>query len=139
MALSEKLAVFPYNPLAGGLLTGKYLGGLQEGRFLSSPHAKTYQNRYGNSDVTEWISRFVAFAKARNFHPVSLAISWVSSHASVTAPIVGARNVEQLEPALRSLEIPMTEELRRELSALTPEPSLATDREDERSPEAAYK
>lgn len=139
MALSEHLSVFPYNPLAGGLLTGKYLTDLQEGRFLSSPNAKTYQRRYEESDTTSIISRFIAFAQERGFHPVSLAISWVASHPAITAPILGARSVEQLEPALKALDIPMTEELRKELSLLTREPPLATDRSDEKATDATYK
>lgn len=127
MARSEKLAVFPFNPLAGGLLTGKYLDASKEGRFLSGIHTKTYQARYSSPEATSIVSRFVSFAKERNFHPVSLAISWAATHPSVTAPILGARSVEQLEPALRSLEIPMTDDLRKELNALTTEPPLATD------------
>ena len=136
MALGEHLAVFAYNPLAGGLLTGKYLGNAKEGRLLAD---KTYQLRYGSPEEQKRVTRFIAFAKERNLHPVSLAISWVAHHPAVTAPILGARSVEQLEPALRSLEIPMTEELRKELNALTPEPPPATDRIDERSPEATHK
>lgn len=127
MARSEKLAVFPFNPLAGGLLTGKYLDKPQEGRLLSGSHSKTYQARYSLPETANIVSRFVSFAKEKDFHPVSLAISWVANHPSITAPILGARSVEQLEPALKSLEIPMTEELRKELSALTTEPPLATD------------
>jgi len=130
MALEEKFAVFPYNPLGGGLLTGKYLEGAKAGRMISGNHTKLYLERYKN--MNDDVARFVAFAKERNFHPVSLALSWVASHPAVTAPILGARSVEQLEPALASLEIPMTQELRRELSALTHEPPPATDRTDER-------
>lgn len=135
MALSESLAVFPYNPLGGGVLSGKYLSG-SNGRLQSN---KVYQLRYGNNKDSNEVRNFIAFAKERNFDPVSLAISWVASHPGVTAPILGARNREQLEPALKSLEIPMTDELRKELSALTAEPPIATDRNDERSVENILK
>lgn len=138
MALSEKLAVFSYNPLAGGLLTGKYLSGEQEGRFHTSKNAKTYQLRYGDPAASLLVSQFIDFAKEKNFHPVSLAISFVASHPAVTSTILGARSEEQLDPALKSLEIPMTKELRKELSMLTPAPPLATDRADEMSPESDF-
>jgi aryl-alcohol dehydrogenase-like predicted oxidoreductase len=50
----------------------------------------------------------------------------------VTAPIIGARNLEQLEGSLKSLEINMTPELRAEISRLSPEPPLAHDRAEEK-------
>jgi aryl-alcohol dehydrogenase-like predicted oxidoreductase len=55
----------------------------------------------------------------------------VGSHPAVTAPIIGARNLEQLEGSLKSVDVPMTPELRAEVSALSPEPPLATDRSEE--------
>jgi len=136
LAQAENLAVFPFNPLAGGVLTGKYLQNQKkDGRLASNT---TYQLRYG-AVYEEPVAQFINFAEKRNYNPVSLAVSWVATHPAVTAPILGARNVEQLEPALRFLEIPMTLELRQELSALTPEPPPATDRNEERSPNALLK
>lgn len=136
MALEENLAVFPFNPLAGGTLTGKYLNDSKEGRMLFNT---TYQLRYGAPENKERVAHFIDFAKERNYHPVSLAISWVAHHPAITSPILGARSLEQLEPALDSLKIPMTTELRKEISDLTPEPPPATDRNDERSAEAVLK
>jgi aryl-alcohol dehydrogenase-like predicted oxidoreductase len=51
----------------------------------------------------------------------------------VTAPIIGARNVNQLRSSIAAAEIPMTPELRAEISALSPEPPPATDRSEERT------
>ena len=51
----------------------------------------------------------------------------------MTAPIIGSRNLEQLNGSLKALEIEMTPELRAEISALSPEPPPATDRNDERT------
>ena len=61
------------------------------------------------------------------------AVAWVASHPAVTAPIIGARNLEQLAGSLKSVEINMTPELRAEISALSAEPPPATDRNEERS------
>ena len=52
-------------------------------------------------------------------------------YPAVTAPIIGARNMEQLEAALASWEVKMTPALRAEISALSRTPPLATDRRDE--------
>jgi aryl-alcohol dehydrogenase-like predicted oxidoreductase len=50
----------------------------------------------------------------------------------VTAPIIGARNLDQLEGSLKSLDIQMTAKLRNEISTLSKEPPLATDRAEEK-------
>jgi aryl-alcohol dehydrogenase-like predicted oxidoreductase len=130
MAQSEKLGVISYSPLGGGLLTGKY--GVshrpESGRLLEN---KRYQVRYGADWVYEVAEQFTGFARERGFEPVSLAVAWVASHPAVTAPIIGARNLTQLEGSLKALEIEMTPELRAEISALSPEPPPATDRHDD--------
>jgi len=82
----------------------------------------------------EIAERFVAHARERGVHPASLAVAWVMSHPAVTAPIIGARNVEQLEASLAALDVPMTPEWRAEISALSIEPPPATDRLEEREP-----
>ena len=69
--------------------------------------------------------------KNSGYHPVSLAVAWVSHHPAVTAPILGARNVEQLEDALRSVDIRLSPELYADICRLTPTPPSATDRSEE--------
>jgi aryl-alcohol dehydrogenase-like predicted oxidoreductase len=134
MAESEQLGVICYSPLGGGMLTGKYISEEkpQEGRFLAN---KAYQRRYGEEWMNETARRFSAFARERGYDPAGLAVAWAGSHPAMTAPIIGARNLRQLEGSLNSLEIEMTPELRAEISALSIEPPPATDRNDERSPE----
>lgn len=130
MALSENVGVIPYSPLGGGLLTGKY--GItkrpDEGRLVEW---ESYQVRYGEARNYEVAERFTSFAQERNLDPVSLAVAWVASNPAITAPIIGARNLKQLEGSLKSLDIDMTPELRAEVSALSPEPPPATDRLEE--------
>jgi aryl-alcohol dehydrogenase-like predicted oxidoreductase len=91
-----------------------------------------YQKRYGDALYYDVAERFTKFARERGLHPASLAVAWVASHPAITAPIIGARNLAQLEDSLRSLEIAITPELRAEISALAPEPPPATDRNEER-------
>jgi aryl-alcohol dehydrogenase-like predicted oxidoreductase len=132
MARAENLGVIPYSPLGGGLLTGKYGPNKQpeKGRLVEN---KMYQVRYGADWVYKVAQAFVDFARVRGYDPVALAVAWVESHPAVTAPIIGARNVAQLEGSLRALEIEMTPELRAEISALSPEPPPATDRNEEQT------
>jgi aryl-alcohol dehydrogenase-like predicted oxidoreductase len=130
MAHSEGLAVFPYSPLGGGVLTGKYKGGARpEAARLTA--SKKYGDRF--EGTYEAADRFVALAGEWGVNPVSLAVAWVMSHPAVTAPLLGARSVAQLEPALAAVHVPMDEARRAQVSALTPEPPPATDRSEERS------
>ena len=79
----------------------------------------------------EVAARFAAFCTERGLHPVSAAVAWVGAHPAVTAPIIGARNVEQLRASLDSVSIDMTPEFRAEISALSRTPPPATDRSEE--------
>ena len=132
MARAEGLGVIPYSPLAGGILTGKY-GARDpgvEGRLNAS---EMYAKRYANLSDFEVAQALMALAANHGYHPASLAVAWVARHPAVTAPIIGARSLEQLEPSLASVDVDMTDELYRRIAALTPTPALATDREEERS------
>jgi len=130
MAHSERLGVISYSPLGGGLLTGKY--GLarkgEEGRLVEN---KMYQTRYAEQRMYEVAEQFTALANELGHEPASLAVAWVGSHPAVTAPIIGARNVQQLESSLKASEVKMTPELRNKISALSQEPPPATDRNEE--------
>lgn len=129
MAMSEGLAVLSYNPLAGGVLSGKYLeGAATSGRLIEH---KMYKQRYGDQHTQDIARRFCELATLQGVSPVSLAIAWAASHPAVTSPLLGARTVEQLDDCLKALEIVMTPELRKEISALSPEPATATDRSEE--------
>lgn len=132
MASAESLAVLPYSPLAGGLLSGKYGTSRRPERGRIAQNAM-YATRYGDPANFEIAERFTSFAKERGHHPVSLAIAWVMAHPAVTAPLIGARNLEQLVPALEAVAIDMDEALRDTISALSPAPPPATDRNEERS------
>lgn len=130
LAASEGLAVFPYSPVGGGLLSGKYGPDTRpdRGRLVESDQ---YARRYGRDTDYQVAERFTAYAQEQGVHPVTLAVAWVGSHPAVTAPILGARDTEQLAPALAAAEFEMTERMRDEISALTPEVPPAHDRREE--------
>ena len=63
---------------------------------------------------------------------MSLAVAWAAAHPAVTCPIIGARNLEQLEPSLTSIEIDMNDDLHSAKSPRSPRtPPPATDRLEE--------
>jgi aryl-alcohol dehydrogenase-like predicted oxidoreductase len=90
-----------------------------------------YRARYADDAYFDVAERFTNFAREHDVEPASLAVAWVMSHPAVTAPIIGARNVEQLEGSLGSLKVEMTPELRAEISSLSPAPPPATDRSED--------
>lgn len=133
LARSENLAVFPYSPLAGGILTGKYLSGEATESSRLNTNAM-YQTRYAGDDYTLTTREFVDLARERGVKPATLAVAWVGAHPGVTAPIIGARNLEQLEDSLAAVDVEMDAALYSRISSLSPEPPPATDRNEERSP-----
>jgi aryl-alcohol dehydrogenase-like predicted oxidoreductase len=130
-ALAEGLAVISYSPLAGGLLTGKYGVGRRpvSGRLVENT---MYATRYGDAAYYDVADRFSAYAREGGADPATLAVAWVMANPAVTAPIIGARNVEQLGASLAAAEFSMTAEIYAEISALSTAPPPATDRTEER-------
>ena len=135
LAESERLGVISYSPLGGGLLTGKYATDQKpdKGRLVENP---MYVKRYSVSAYYDTAEQFTAHAQEHGLHPATLAVAWVMSHPAVTAPIIGARHLEQLEPSLAALDVPMTPEWRAEISSLSPEPPPPTDRLEEKLPDS---
>ena len=141
MAEANGIAVIPYSPAAGGLLSGKYAAGAgrgagggegADGGSRSRLRAnRMYSVRYGEGWMHEVAASFAAFCRARGMHPVAAAVAWVGAHPAVTAPIIGARGVEQLRASLDSVSIGMTPALREEIAALSRTPPPATDRSEE--------
>ncbi len=127
LAVSEQLGVISYSPLGGGLLTGKY--GVnkrpEQGRLVEE---QRYTDRYADEMNFVVADRFTTYAAEHGMHPATLAIAWVMSNPAITAPIIGARNVEQLEPSLAALDVDMTPQWHDEISALSVTPAPATDR-----------
>jgi len=130
MAEASGIGVIPYSPAAAGLLSGKY-SGQASGRLKTN---KMYEARYGEPWMFEVAEKFVAFCRKSGLHPVSTAIAWVGAHPAITAPIIGARNLEQLQDSLNAMKIDMTPALRAEISALSRTPPPATDRLEEIRP-----
>jgi aryl-alcohol dehydrogenase-like predicted oxidoreductase len=131
LAEAENLAVTPYSPLGGGLLTGKYTRDKKDrsGRLSTN---KMYVKRYGDETNYRIAEDFCAYADKQGINPVTLAVAWVKSHPAVTAPIIGARNLEQIEPSLAAADYEMSQAQRAEIAALTGPVPVATDRDEER-------
>ena len=133
MCEANGVGCIPYSPAGAGLLSGKY-SGQASGRLKTN---KMYEARYGEPWMFEVAEKYTAFCKQKGMHPVSTAVAWVGAHPGVTAPIIGARNLEQLKDSLNAVNIDMNPALRAEIAALSRTPPPATDRLEEQKPPKA--
>jgi aryl-alcohol dehydrogenase-like predicted oxidoreductase len=123
----QDVGVCPYSPLGGGLLTGKYADN-SDGRLTEN---KMYQTRYNVNWMHDAAAALPALAKRHGTHPATLAVAWVSHNPAITAPIISARNTDQLAPSVNALTFNMTDDIYAEMNALTQTPAPATDRLEE--------
>jgi aryl-alcohol dehydrogenase (NADP+) len=103
----EGVAVIPYNPLAGGLLTGKHGQGErppQGSRFTLGRAGAMYQARYWHEREFETIESLRGVAAEAGMSLATLAVSWVLSNPAITAPIIGASRPEQLADSIAAGE-----------------------------------
>jgi len=110
------VGVLVYNPIAGGLLSGKYQKGQppRDGtRFTMDRVAELYQQRYWNELQLEAAEELGSQAQARGLTLASVAVAWVLAQPGVTSAIIGASRPEQLEATLAGAELELDDELRR--------------------------
>ena len=122
LCTEEGLAVIPYNPIAGGLLSGKHNAARPptEGtRFTLGNAADNYQNRYWHDQEFATVEELRKIAEREGVPLVTLAVAWVLAHPAVTAPIVGASRPDQLEASLAAAEFTLSTELKDELDGVT--------------------
>lgn len=122
LCAEEGLAVIPYNPLAGGLLTGKHKRDappLEGSRFTLGTAGKTYVQRYWKEPELDTVSAFVQLAVDNGLEPATLAVAWVLAHPAVTAPLIGASKPEQLKASVAAVELHLDPTLKARLDDLT--------------------
>jgi len=109
------LGVLVYNPLAGGMLSGKYQSGEtpREGtRFTLGSAAQRYQARYWHATQIEAVERLCKEAQARSLDLASVAIAWVLAQPGISSAIIGASRPEQLTASLAATDLELDAELR---------------------------
>jgi aryl-alcohol dehydrogenase-like predicted oxidoreductase len=107
----QGIGVIPYSPLAGGFLTGKY----QRGAETQSARAEGIKNRYFNDRGWGILDALQEVARGRNLSPTATALAWLLNQKVITAPIIGANNVEQLNASLAACGVKLSDE---EMAAL---------------------
>ncbi|MCX8072384.1 MAG: aldo/keto reductase [Candidatus Binatia bacterium] len=113
----EQVSLLAYSPLAGGVLSGKYSGGVwpEGARFTLyrdyNERSQAMTRRFVNERTLAATKRFAALAKEAGLAPATLAIAWVLSRDFVGSAIIGATRPEQLEPTLAAAAVSLTADL----------------------------
>jgi len=118
----DDIAVIPYNPIAGGLLSGKHSleAGPTEGtRFALGSSAARYQKRYWKQAEFATVEALRPIAQDLGISMVTLANAWVLANPAITSPIVGASRPEQLDDAVAALDVVLDDDIKARLDELT--------------------
>jgi len=119
MARTYGLAVIPWSPTAGGLLTGTYRRG------QAAPPDSRYDAfwrvpEYLTDGVFDVLDVVEALAKEKGCTPAQIALRWCLDQPGVTSPIIGPRTVGQLENSLAALEITLSDDDQKRLDTVAP-------------------
>jgi 1-deoxyxylulose-5-phosphate synthase len=123
LATDEHLAVIPYNPLAGGLLTGKHKhdAAPSEGRFTETvgEAGAMYQKRYWHEREFETIEKLKQIVGATGESLTKTSVAWVLANPAVTSAIIGASRPDQLSDTLAAVDLALDAELKAQLDDAT--------------------
>ncbi len=111
----QGLGVISYNPLAGGLLTGRYRKGQEleeQSRFALPIAGNLYRERYWQQAQFEAVDRLQSYCQERQQSITRVAVAWVLEQPGITSAIVGASRPEQLDESLAGVELEMDDEMR---------------------------
>ena len=123
VCLNEGLGVIPWSPLRGGWLTGKYRRGMEappEGSRVDSAEKEGWSEAwsvYNNERTWSVIDELLAVAEELEREPAQVALRWLIQRPAVTAPIIGARTIGQLESNLGAVGWSLSEEHMARLTA----------------------
>ena len=111
------LGAMVYNPLAGGILSGKYRPDAQptEGRFTLGDTGETYRRRYWDQRNLEMAQALKAEAAEYGLPLVTAAVAWVLTNPAVSSAIIGASRPEQLADNIRAAACELPDGLRMKL------------------------
>ncbi len=111
----QGVGVIVYNPLAGGLLSGKHRSGEppQAGtRFTLGASGELYRERYWHAAQFEAVETLRGYCRDRGLNLATLSVAWVLAQPGITSAIVGASHPDQLADTLAAADLRLDEEAR---------------------------
>lgn len=118
----EGIGVIPYNPIAGGLLSGKHQASSPptEGtRFTLGSAGDRYQDRYWHDRQFSTVDQLKLVAEDLGMPLVTMAVAWCLAQPAVTSPIIGASRPEQLDASIAALDVELSADVMARIDSLT--------------------
>jgi aryl-alcohol dehydrogenase-like predicted oxidoreductase len=118
----ERELLIPYNPLAGGLLSGKYKPGSAPTpgtRFTLGTAGSMYQDRYWSDRAFSTVESLERLAHEAGASLTTLAVAWTLANPAITAPLLGASRPDQLDDSLAAATYRLDPALKQKLDELT--------------------
>jgi 1-deoxyxylulose-5-phosphate synthase len=123
LCVEEGVGVIPYNPIAGGLLTGKHdrTKPPSEGtRFaLGGRVSQLYQDRYWKDKLFDTVDALKRVADEAGMPLTAMSVAWVLAQPWVTSPIIGASRPDQLDATVAALEVTLDPAVLAKLNEMT--------------------
>ena len=114
IAINEEVGLLPYSPLAGGVLSGKYLNGKNPENARMTLFERM-RSRYTNQHAENAVSEYQNIALKYNLNLTQMAINFVTKQNFVTSNIIGATSISQLEENINSIDCELDEEVINEI------------------------
>ncbi|MBO1031312.1 aldo/keto reductase [Tessaracoccus sp. SD287] len=118
------MGLFPWSPIGRGVLTGKYRTGVPRGSRGAADHFSWFVEPYLEEKSRAITDAVAKAAEGLDLSPQQVALLWVRDAPGVTAPLLGARTVEQLEDYLAVDEMTLPEEIISALDDVSGGPNL---------------
>ncbi|MHB2165498.1 aldo/keto reductase [Alsobacter sp. R-9] len=116
VSMREDVGLLAYSPLAQGYLTGKYLDGARPAGARTTLFNRG--QRYEKPGAEEAIRKYVELARESGLDPAQMALAFVNGRPFVTANIIGATSMAQLETAIGSIDVTLPAEVEARIDAI---------------------
>jgi 1-deoxyxylulose-5-phosphate synthase len=128
--LEDGVGVIPYNPIAGGMLSGKHSRSAPPAdgtRFTLGTAGGMYQNRYWHDRQFDTVDDLLQLADKAGTSLVTLSVAWVLANPAITAPIIGASRPDQLDASLAAVDFTLSDDLKQQLDERTQQYRMGDD------------
>jgi aryl-alcohol dehydrogenase-like predicted oxidoreductase len=117
IGIRENVGLLAYSPLAGGLLSEKYLHGQRPdgARFTLWPN---YFTRYAHPNTMKAVEKYAALAKDNGLSLAQMSLSFINTRDFLTANIIGATSMQQLKENIDSIDVVLSEDVLKEIQKI---------------------
>ncbi len=116
IAIRENIGLLAYSPMAFGVLSGKYIKGIEEDNARLKVHPRFA--RYSSEQATQATKEYLKIAEDHNMSLAQMSLAFVTQQPFVTSNIIGASSIQQLEENIDSINIELDKDLLAKINAV---------------------